>query len=110
VLDGLEPGTATIVVLMGLGSRAAVARALLDRGWPASTPAAVVRGASTESQSRWLGSLAELAATRADGDDAGSPGTVVIGGVVALAGRIRPSAEAAVAPPEAVTGGRADAL
>jgi uroporphyrin-III C-methyltransferase / precorrin-2 dehydrogenase / sirohydrochlorin ferrochelatase len=109
VLSRLEPGTATIVVLMGLRSRAAVARALLDRGWAAPTPAAVVRGASTENQGRWLGTLAELAAARPDEDDAGAPGTVVVGGVVALAGRLRPSAEPEAARSEAATGGRADA-
>ena len=42
VLDALPPGSLTVVVLMGLARRAAVASCLLDRGWPADTPAAIV--------------------------------------------------------------------
>src|SRR5207253_3412936 len=47
VLGSLAPGAATVVVLMGLASRAEVAGALLRRGWDGATPAAVVLGAST---------------------------------------------------------------
>ena len=50
VLTALEPGSATLVVLMGLASRAAIARELIARGWPATTPAAVVWGAATPAE------------------------------------------------------------
>ena len=42
VLRSLEPGSATIVVMMGLANRAEIARALMTAGWSRSTPAAIV--------------------------------------------------------------------
>ena len=39
VVDSLAPGSLTLVVLMGLAARCAIARALLDRGWRGRTPA-----------------------------------------------------------------------
>src|SRR5438105_4645291 len=46
VLRSLQPQSATVVVLMGLASRAAVAALLLRRGWRSETPAAVLYDAS----------------------------------------------------------------
>jgi uroporphyrin-III C-methyltransferase/precorrin-2 dehydrogenase/sirohydrochlorin ferrochelatase len=86
VLDTLEPGAATVVVLMGLRERPAIGAALLARGWRAETPAAVVRGAGTEAQSAWHGTLRGLAA--ADEEPGDLPGTLVVGAVAALAGAI----------------------
>jgi uroporphyrin-III C-methyltransferase len=82
----LEPSGVTIVVLMGLGRRAAIARRLIDRGWPASTPAAIVVDATRPDQRTWRGTIGELAT------DAGVPGlnnvdgpaSIVIGKVAAL--------------------------
>jgi uroporphyrin-III C-methyltransferase/precorrin-2 dehydrogenase/sirohydrochlorin ferrochelatase len=90
VLSGLEPHSATVVVLMGLASRADLARFLLARGWRPETPAAVVWAASTAASQRWLGRLDELG-VRASAAADDSPGTVIIGDVVAFAERIRPS-------------------
>ena len=87
VLEGLAPGSVTVVVLMGLRSRAALASLLLRRGWPGHTPAAVVIDASARDARTWTGTLAELSTPGAghrDEDDAG-PGTIVIGEVVSLA-------------------------
>jgi uroporphyrin-III C-methyltransferase/precorrin-2 dehydrogenase/sirohydrochlorin ferrochelatase len=87
VLEGLSPGSVTVVVLMGLRSRAAVASVLLARGWPGRTPAAVVIDASGRDARAWTGTLADLSVPGAglrDEDDAG-PGTIVIGEVVSLA-------------------------
>jgi uroporphyrin-III C-methyltransferase/precorrin-2 dehydrogenase/sirohydrochlorin ferrochelatase len=87
VLRSLAPGAATVVVLMGLRNRAAIATSLCERGWPAATPAAVVLGASGEGAWSWTGTLAELGdAPIPAGED--RPGTMVVGAVVALAERI----------------------
>jgi len=84
VLAPLAPGSATIVVLMGLASRGRVATELLARGWPARTPSAVLWAAATPSAQRWLGVLERLGeATPPEATDA--PATLVIGAVVALA-------------------------
>jgi uroporphyrin-III C-methyltransferase/precorrin-2 dehydrogenase/sirohydrochlorin ferrochelatase len=83
LLNGLEPGSATVVVLMGLGRRAAVADHLIQRGWPAETPAAIVFGAAHPDGQTWHGLLGELG--RASVADFSAPGTIVIGSVVALA-------------------------
>jgi uroporphyrin-III C-methyltransferase/precorrin-2 dehydrogenase/sirohydrochlorin ferrochelatase len=77
-IDGM-----TLVVLMGLGRRAALARVLLDRGWRDDTPAALVADASRPEQQVWRGTLGEVAAGNAviSGD---GPATMVIGEVAAL--------------------------
>ncbi len=83
VLESLAPGSVTVVVLMGLASRAATARVLLVRRWSPSTPAAVILGASTAHAQTWLGTLSDLG--RAPLSNADLPGTIVIGDVVSLA-------------------------
>jgi uroporphyrin-III C-methyltransferase/precorrin-2 dehydrogenase/sirohydrochlorin ferrochelatase len=79
----LEPAVVTIVVLMGLGRRVAIARRLLERGWPPDTPAAIVADATRADQQTWRGTIEELAADAAtvSGDN---PGSIVIGRVAAL--------------------------
>lgn len=92
VLAGVPRTGATIVILMGLRQRAAIAGYLLQLGWRAETPAAVVLGAATPAASRFVGTLGELAtATASDetGDeDFGRPGVLVIGDAVGVAGEI----------------------
>jgi uroporphyrin-III C-methyltransferase/precorrin-2 dehydrogenase/sirohydrochlorin ferrochelatase len=81
VLGTLAPQSATVVVLMGLGSAAAIADRLTERGWRPATPAAIIRGASTAGAELWTGTLAELG--EAAGESASDrPGTIVIGDVV----------------------------
>lgn len=85
VLDGIEPGALTVVVLMGLRTRAAIAARMIARGWAPTTPAAIVSGASHPGACAWSGTLAAL------GDaDLGSelPAVLVIGEVVALAAQL----------------------
>jgi uroporphyrin-III C-methyltransferase / precorrin-2 dehydrogenase / sirohydrochlorin ferrochelatase len=96
-VDSLEAGALTLVVLMGLAARAAIAARLLERGWPASTPAAILMASSTPREAAWTGTLQELGRTPLPGDGGDLPGTLVVGGVVALAARI-----AAAEPEEGV--------
>jgi uroporphyrin-III C-methyltransferase/precorrin-2 dehydrogenase/sirohydrochlorin ferrochelatase len=84
IIDALEPDSATVVVLMGLGERKALGRRLVKAGWKRSTPAAVIVKASQPGQVVWTGRLGALGA----GDGLTSredPGVIVIGGVVGLA-------------------------
>ncbi len=88
ILDGLPPGSATVVAMMGLRQRAPIAARLLARGWSAGTPAAIVVGAATTQSWRWLGTLAELAAAEIPAASTGAPGMLVIGQVVGLANEL----------------------
>ena len=83
VLGSLDPGTLTVVVLMGLAHRDAVAACLIERGWPTETAAAVVFAASTPHARTWVGTLGTLG-TAPGATDADAPGTIVIGDVVGL--------------------------
>ena len=82
-IDGLTPDAVTLVILMGLGRAVAIARELVDRGWPQATPAAVVVDASKSGQQVWRGTLDDVAVGRATTDTAGA-GTIVVGAVAAL--------------------------
>jgi uroporphyrin-III C-methyltransferase len=87
VLRSLAPGSATVVVLMGLANRGAIAQTLLDAGWAGQTPAAVLIGVSREGADAWHGSLDGLQAAVIE-DDSNLPGIIVVGAVAALAGII----------------------
>jgi len=81
VLASLEPHSATIVVMMGLGHRAEIARALVAAGWRRSTPAAIVCDASHPEAHVWRGTLDGL--RRGERDiTRHAAGTIVIGEVV----------------------------
>src|SRR6266540_3438164 len=97
VLDGVAPGAMTLVVLMGLATRGRIAAALLARGWPPSTPAAVLLGASTPGASAWFGELVDLG--RAALPASAAPDTICIGPVVGLAQAIGAAAPTRVALP-----------
>jgi uroporphyrin-III C-methyltransferase / precorrin-2 dehydrogenase / sirohydrochlorin ferrochelatase len=84
-VDSIAPGSLTLVVLMGLRTRGEIAQRLIARGWSASTPAAIVLGASHEGSTRWLGTLETLAAAEIGSELAG---IVVVGAVVELATQI----------------------
>ena len=85
VLRSLTPGSATLVVLMGIANRAAIANELRASGWAAHTPAAVLFGASHPGAEEWHGTLDTLTAENAI-DDNDLPGIIVVGAVAALAG------------------------
>jgi len=80
VLFSLEPNVLTLVVLMGLGTRASLAARLIDHGWQPSTPAAIVMAAASNEMFTWRGRLAELGTARVQS----AAGTIVIGKVAAL--------------------------
>jgi uroporphyrin-III C-methyltransferase len=97
IVEGLAPRAATLVVLMGVHTRVRLATRLLERGWPASTPAALLFAASTPAAAQWIGTLAALAQPALDGgpfEVPEGPGTIVIGDVVALAHQLgRPAVD-----------------
>jgi uroporphyrin-III C-methyltransferase/precorrin-2 dehydrogenase/sirohydrochlorin ferrochelatase len=83
ILDGLAPGSLTLVLLMGVASRQRIADRLVARGWSPDTPAAVLLGASSARAATWTGPLRALGAAALPG--AGDlPGTLVVGAVAAL--------------------------
>src|SRR4029453_16775043 len=88
-VDSLAPKGTTLVVLMGVNTRAQVAARLVSRGWSASTPAALLFAASTPDAQTWIGSLADLVAG-APLNLPESPGTLVVGDVVSLAATLAP--------------------
>ena len=96
VLRSLEPGAATVVVLMGLATRAETAALLLARGWAPETPAAVLLSASTLDAHTWRGTLAELGVCPLPPLHPDAPGMLVIGVAVAVAERL-----ASAVPPAA---------
>lgn len=109
VLDAIEPGSVTVIVLMGLRNRGPVAAALLRRGWRPGTPAAVVLAASTPRMRFWRGRLDGLGAAPVDAAD-GAPGTIVVGEVANLSTGIAGVRSPllipdAAAPPERTFGG-----
>lgn len=86
IVDGIAPRSLTLVVLMGVRTRAALAARLVQRGWPASTPAAIIHGASQPEAITWFGTLAELP-TAAFATEL--PAVIVVGDVVALGAQIQ---------------------
>jgi uroporphyrin-III C-methyltransferase / precorrin-2 dehydrogenase / sirohydrochlorin ferrochelatase len=87
-LGSLQPGAATLVVLMGLQTRAAIAGRLLSRGWDPGTPAAVLLSAATPEARSWRGPLATLGACQLPELYPELPGVLVIGASVGVAGQL----------------------
>src|SRR6185312_244273 len=81
VLGSLAPRSATIVVLMGVKHRQEIAALLLDRGWEAETPAAIVLNASHPDAAAWTGTLADLGSATIVEDHPDAAGVLVIGSV-----------------------------
>ena len=69
----------TLVVLMGMGARAAIARRLIAAGRGADTPVAVVRWGTTDRQAVVRTTLARLADVDLD-----APAAIVVGAVAGL--------------------------
>jgi siroheme synthase len=90
-VDSLAPTGTTLVVLMGVNTRAQLAGRLVARGWAESTPAALLFAASTPEARTWIGTIGDLVAG-APLHLPESPGTLVVGDVVALAATLAPGA------------------
>ena len=83
ILESLAPQSATVVVLMGLAQIDRIAALLVERGWNAMTPAAVVFAASTTAASVWTLTLNDLR-RGIELPEGRHPGTVIVGDVVSL--------------------------
>jgi uroporphyrin-III C-methyltransferase/precorrin-2 dehydrogenase/sirohydrochlorin ferrochelatase len=83
ILRSLAPGSATVVVMMGLARINRLARLLLVHGWRPETPAAILIAISTSAAETRTTSLARLADSGPP-DTGGHAGTVVIGEVVGV--------------------------
>jgi uroporphyrin-III C-methyltransferase/precorrin-2 dehydrogenase/sirohydrochlorin ferrochelatase len=87
-LGAIAPNSLTVVVMMAVAGRAAVAERLMAHGWTGETPAAIVCGASTPESWSWTGRLRELEQVEIP---AGVAGVLIVGDVVtvraALTGR-----------------------
>ena len=98
VLEALPARGVTIVVLMGLHLRAALAAFLLGRGFSHATPAAVLLGAGTREAWTWRGRLDEIPTVTLPDASADAPGTIVIGEVVSIAAALSDDELARVSP------------
>jgi uroporphyrin-III C-methyltransferase/precorrin-2 dehydrogenase/sirohydrochlorin ferrochelatase len=82
-IGALQPDGITVVVMMSLGNRAALASRLIEAGWARTTPAALVAEASLPTQEVWRGALEDLADGRAVVASRG-PALFVVGEVARL--------------------------
>ena len=89
-IDSLAPKGTTLVVLMGVNTRAQIAGRLVARGWSDTTPVALLFAASTPDARTWIGTLGDLVAG-APLQLPESPGTLVVGDVVSLAAALAPA-------------------
>lgn len=98
IVDGIAPASMTVVVLMGVRTRAALAARLIARGWGATTPAAIIYGAAHPDSFTWIGTLATLG----EADFVTElPAVIVVGECVTLADKLRfPFETCAVAAPD----------
>ena len=78
----------TLVILMGMASRAAIATALIDAGRGPETPVAVIQNGTTAAERTVRTTLAGLPEV-----DLGPPAVIVVGPVVDLGHRARASGE-----------------
>ncbi|MEO1482938.1 MAG: uroporphyrinogen-III C-methyltransferase [Myxococcota bacterium] len=89
---GLKPGTISLVVLMGYQKRGQLADTLMETGYPADTPVALVSGATFGNQTTVYTILCELARCAVDDERAV---TLVVGEVVSVGSELRQTPMAA---------------
>jgi siroheme synthase len=78
-VQAVQPNGVSLVVLMGLAERGAIAGRLIGQGWKPDTPAAIACAVSTPEEWTWTGALAQLGAAQ---PPAGLAGVLVVGEVV----------------------------
>jgi uroporphyrin-III C-methyltransferase len=83
-IGALKPNGVTVVILMGFARRTELTVQLLDAGWDATTPAAIVADGTLPTEQTWRGTLGDVAAGRATVETDG-PAVIVIGAVASLA-------------------------
>jgi uroporphyrin-III C-methyltransferase/precorrin-2 dehydrogenase/sirohydrochlorin ferrochelatase len=106
VLDAIAPRAMTLVFLMAIAQRRGIAAALLERGWRADTPVALLLSASRADGQTWIGSLESLA--RGEGIfDRGRPGVIVVGDVVTIGAHLNVRDGTSIGEPAAT---RAEAI
>jgi len=88
IVDAIAPGSLTLVVLMGVRTRGAIAARLIARGWQPHTPVAIVFGASQPDSFTWLGRLDSVGEATFETE---LPAVIVIGEVVSLAHAAQPA-------------------
>ena len=88
ILESLAPNSVTVVVLMGLATRARLAEVMLASGWRPNTPVAISFAAATARAYTWLGALDELAASEIPDGLVDAPAALCIGEVVSLSQQI----------------------
>jgi uroporphyrin-III C-methyltransferase/precorrin-2 dehydrogenase/sirohydrochlorin ferrochelatase len=93
-LAAIRPNGLTLVIMMGLAGRAAIASRLEAHGWSSELPAAIVCAAGTSDAWTWTGRLRDAAAASVP---EGLAGVLVVGEVVGvrealLAASVRPEA------------------
>ena len=101
-LSAVRPAGLTVVVMMGIAGRDEIVGEFLRQGWPASTRAAMVCGASTGAEWIWAGTLAGVG--RATPPE-GVAGVLVVGEVVSI-GEALAAANAGLAGADEVKYGR----
>lgn len=99
LLDGVPPNQATVIVLMGMASRAHIADRLLGAGWRPDTPFAIVRAAGGPRMATTYGRLDELSLDRDVAGSPDAPGTIIVGDVVS-----RRAGDAGHSPAELLSG------
>ena len=85
--EGLARAGGTLVILMGMSTRGAIAEALVRGGRSPDTPVAVIERGTTPTERMVRTTLAELA-----GVDLGPPAVIVVGPVAALGAATPPGA------------------
>jgi uroporphyrin-III C-methyltransferase / precorrin-2 dehydrogenase / sirohydrochlorin ferrochelatase len=85
VVARLTPRSLTLVLMMSLGARGAIAGELTRHGWAASTPALIVLGATHAGSWSWRGTLGELGAVVIPVSVSHLAGTIVVGDVASFA-------------------------
>jgi uroporphyrin-III C-methyltransferase len=102
-LSAVQPGSLTLVIMMGLAGRGTIARRLIELGWKGDVPAAIACAASTPSAWTWTGRLDAVARVE---PPPGLPGVLVVGEVIQIRDALSAASTGAGAATDEVKYGR----